>query len=326
MKGCLIFILICLLASIAISASSILLPIGLILFVIFIFWKIYEIIYYKSSKFSELKNRIDSYIQNCNELNDHIEELKETYLEIKQVDYGNSNYFDNSKYNYKRPELKNQKYASNVYDCFRTVCDNARKQSFKYLCKYFDIKSDEVTLAKFEEVLNNFESAEQGQILLKKEREEILSSISNEIPFLIRHFSKKNLEKHLGFKEIDFKTVYFPKYIFNYVSSGGNASMQCEVLIDIDNLNKFVNYLSENIKFKKSVKGQRALMTSSLRKQILEHDGYVCKYCGASLQKEPNLLLEVDHIIPVSKGGMTTVDNLQTLCWRCNRKKGAKIG
>ncbi|WP_411815422.1 HNH endonuclease [Kurthia gibsonii] len=39
----------------------------------------------------------------------------------------------------------------------------------------------------------------------------------------------------------------------------------------------------------------------------------------------PNLLLEIDHIIPISKGGMSSEDNLQTLCWKCNRSKGAKI-
>lgn len=325
MKGCLTFILICLLISVIISSSSVLLPFIGISLLVFIFWKIYEIFYYKSNKFSTLKNRINSYIKNCNELNEHIEELKETHLGINQLDYGRSNYFDNSKYHYKRSELKTQKYAANIYNCSRTICDNARKQPFKYLCKYFNIKTDEETLSKFEEILNNFEAAEQGKVILKKEKEEILNNISNEIPFLIKHFSKKNLEKHLGFAQIDFKTIYFPKYIFKYVSSGGNASLQCDIVMDIDNLNGFINYLSENIKFKKSVEGQRALMTSNLRKQILARDGYVCQYCGASLEKEPNLLLEVDHIIPISKGGMTTVDNLQTLCWRCNRKKGAKI-
>ena len=120
-------------------------------------------------------------------------------------------------------------------------------------------------------------------------------------------------------------TAYFPKYVFEYVSSGGNASTRCDVVMDIDNLNKFIVFLSEKIKFNKSVAGQRALMTSKLRQQIKERDGYTCKHCGASVEQEPHLLLEIDHIIPVSKGGLTTEDNLQTLCWRCNRSKGAKI-
>ncbi len=44
-----------------------------------------------------------------------------------------------------------------------------------------------------------------------------------------------------------------------------------------------------------------------------------------STKAEPNLLLEVDHIVPISKGGLTIEDNLQTLCWKCNRSKGAKL-
>ena len=59
------------------------------------------------------------------------------------------------------------------------------------------------------------------------------------------------MEKKLGFESIDFSTTYFPKYIFKYISSGGNAAMQCESVMDIPNLNRFVNYLSQTIKFKK---------------------------------------------------------------------------
>jgi len=35
--------------------------------------------------------------------------------------------------------------------------------------------------------------------------------------------------------------------------------------------------------------------------------------------------LECDHIIPLARGGETTMDNLQTLCTKCNRKKGIKV-
>ena len=66
-------------------------------------------------------------------------------------------------------------------------------------------------------------------------------------------------------------------------------------------------------------------MTSKLRQQIKERDKFTCKYCGNSTSAEPNLLLEIAHIVPVSKGGCTVEDNLQTLCWKCNRQKSNKI-
>lgn len=293
--------------------------------IVFLLWKIYEFYFFNSSRFLEIKNSVIDYIADCNELNFHIEKLKRTYIGINQLDYGQSNYYDNSFYKYKRPELKKQKYAPYIYNCSRTVCDNARKQPFKYICKYFNIKPNEETLSKFENILNNFESAEEGKIRLKSEKNKIIQRVGTEIPLLIRILSRKKLEKKLGFTKIDFKKVYFPKYIFKYISSGGNASLQCDVTMDIDNLNRFVVYLSETIKFKKSAEGQRALMTSSLRRKILLRDGYTCRKCGNSVSKEPNLLLEIDHIIPISKSGMTTEENLQVLCWRCNRHKGSKI-
>ena len=66
-------------------------------------------------------------------------------------------------------------------------------------------------------------------------------------------------------------------------------------------------------------------MTSKLRTYIKQRDKYTCCQCGNSTNKEPNLLLEVDHIIPIAKGGLTVEDNLQTLCWKCNRSKGSKL-
>lgn len=294
-------------------------------FAVFVIWKIYEFSYYKSEKFLHIKKQVQKYVQDCNDLNEHIENLKNTHLGIDQLDYGVSTYYDNSTWNYKRPELKKQKYAPYIYNCSRVVCDNARKQPFKYICKYFNIKPNEENLSKIENMLNSFESAEQGKFLLNNKKNLIMQSIKRDIPFLIRTIGKKRFEKNLGFKEIDLKTMYFPQYIFKYISSGGNASLQCNVIMDINNLNRFVIYLSEIIKFKQSEAGQRTLMTSALRRKILNRDNCTCQKCKNSIRNEPNLLLEIDHIIPLSKGGMTTEENLQVLCWRCNRSKGNKI-
>lgn len=296
-----------------------------IIFLIIISWLIYEHFYYKSDKFLNIKSRIKEHIRECNQLNRHIEELKSTYIGINQLDFGKSSYQDSSNYKYKRPELKKYQQSNNIYNCSRTVCDNARKQPFKYVCKYFNIKPCEENLEKFEEILNNFEAAEEGKKIVVKQKQEILKQIDFEIPFLIKKLRKNTLEKKLGFEQVDLNTVYFPKYVFSYISSGGNSSLKCNVVMDIENLNKFISYLSEIIKFKKSVAGQRALMTSALRRKMLIRDNYTCQICGNSKQKEPNLLLEIDHVIPLSRGGITSEENLQTLCWKCNRSKGTKV-
>lgn len=321
MKIFLWFLVICFLIGLLASLWPLYIIIGLVI----AGYLIYEAVYFHGQKFQDIKERIQEHIQDCNDLNDHIEELKNTSLVVNRTDYGEAEYHDASRWKVKREALKNLKYAPYIYDCSRTVCDNARKQPFKYICKYFGIKADEETLEKFEEALNDFSAAEDGKVSLKNERDQIMASIDADVPFLIKKFSKKKLEKKLGFDEVDFSTLYFPKYEFKYVSAGGNTSTKYDVVMDIDNLNRFVGFLSEKIKFKKSAAGQRALMTSKLRQQIKERDHFTCKYCGASIEKEPNLLLEIDHIVPVSKGGLTTEDNLQTLCWRCNRKKGSKV-
>ena len=58
---------------------------------------------------------------------------------------------------------------------------------------------------------------------------------------------------------------------------------------------------------------------------LKNRDNFTCCMCGNSTHSEPNLLLEIDHIIPISKGGYTVEENLQTLCWKCNRSKSNKI-
>lgn len=319
------FVVIIIIASLIFSLLSAVWPLLLLLVILFILWKVYELYYYKSSNFLEIKQRITSYINDCNELNEHIQSLKDTTLISNKTDYGVASYQDSSNWNYKRKHLKDEKNAPNIHNCSRTVCDNARKKPFDYICKYFGIKPNEETLSNFETILNNFEAAEEGKNHLVAEKDNIIKSIENDVPALIRKFSKKKLERNLGFEAIDMSTAYFPKYVFQYTSSGGNASTHCDIVMDIDNLNRFILFLSEKIKFNKSVAGQRALMTSKLRQHIKERDGFTCQQCGISIEQEPHLLLEIDHIIPVSKGGLTTEDNLQTLCWKCNRSKSSKI-
>lgn len=80
----------------------------------------------------------------------------------------------------------------------------------------------------------------------------------------------------------------------------------------------------------REVAGRRRIKLSDKRR-VLERDNYTCQICGISKEILDSfceglgdyLLLEVDHIQSVSQGGTgRDIDNLQCLCWRCNRKKG----
>lgn len=64
-------------------------------------------------------------------------------------------------------------------------------------------------------------------------------------------------------------------------------------------------------------------MRLTLRFKVLERDGFRCRYCGKS--QEDGAKVEVDHVIPRSKGGRDTMDNLVTACFDCNRGKRDKI-
>ena len=61
---------------------------------------------------------------------------------------------------------------------------------------------------------------------------------------------------------------------------------------------------------------RRTTISIRIRFLILQRDRYRCRICKASGVK-----LEVDHVVPLSKGGSNDMDNLQALCVPCNRGK-----
>jgi hypothetical protein len=58
-----------------------------------------------------------------------------------------------------------------------------------------------------------------------------------------------------------------------------------------------------------------------LRFKVLQRDNFKCCFCGSSPAKDQNIILHVDHILSWSNGGETVLENLQTLCSKCNYGK-----
>jgi len=75
-------------------------------------------------------------------------------------------------------------------------------------------------------------------------------------------------------------------------------------------------------KYWQDLQGSRCVSVK-LRHQILERDRFTCMDCGAT--PADGAKLEVDHTIPVSKGGSNDPSNLRTLCSDCNRGKSNRL-
>jgi hypothetical protein len=66
---------------------------------------------------------------------------------------------------------------------------------------------------------------------------------------------------------------------------------------------------------------KRKAISQSIRFEVFKRDLFTCQYCG---KKAPDVILEVDHVNPVSKGGDNSLENLVTSCKECNRGKRNK--
>ena len=64
----------------------------------------------------------------------------------------------------------------------------------------------------------------------------------------------------------------------------------------------------------------RHSLSKKVRFSVFHRDAFTCQYCGRT---PPQVVLEVDHILPVAEGGGNDVCNLVTACFDCNNGKGA---
>lgn len=283
--------------------------------------------YFASEEFVAHKMELAEVVAEHNDIAWYVAELRDS----KSFQLGTSTtgsqahlatFRNTSQHNYRRDRNVAAYSAPNIHNCSLQVVRNAARDPLKYLMKYFEIKADEETLAQVEELSESISRLENAVDNLKEREANITSSI-NPPAFILKHYEDEFME-HVGI-ELSPVEVPYPVYSFEYVSAGGNSSQETTVTLNTPTNDALIETLSEKIHFRKSAAGQRSLMTARLRNFIKDRDNHTCKYCSLSLEDEPHLLLEIDHIIPISKGGMSAEDNLQTLCWRCNRTKSDKM-
>ena len=281
--------------------------------------------YFLSKEFIQHKMQIDAFVKEFNEIARYVERFQTISLQSNSSDkykYAHLATGSNtSAYNIQRDRnVVNQ--SRYVHNASLQVVRNAELEPFKYLCKYFDFKPNEENLQYIQDLgeqVSRFLNAERN---LDSRYNRIIRSI-NPPHFIMKHYQLEFLHLiEVSLPDISFE---FPTYTFQYVSAGGNSSQTTSITLNEETIEMLIEYMDEQVKYKNSAKAQRSLMTKKLREYIKRRDNYTCQCCSASTAQQDLLLLEVDHIIPVAKGGLSTEDNLQTLCWKCNRTKSDKI-
>lgn len=67
---------------------------------------------------------------------------------------------------------------------------------------------------------------------------------------------------------------------------------------------------------------RRIKIPDEVRKYVFTRNNYQCQSCGTTYQESQ---LNIDHIIPLAKGGSNDISNLQCLCSTCNQSKKDKL-
>lgn len=63
-------------------------------------------------------------------------------------------------------------------------------------------------------------------------------------------------------------------------------------------------------------------VSRATRFKVFQRDNFTCRFCGL---RAPDVILEVDHFTPKSRGGSDNEENLGTACFDCNRGKRDKL-
>jgi len=93
--------------------------------------------------------------------------------------------------------------------------------------------------------------------------------------------------------------------------------------IFVANINKEEDVSSEssieNLRVEPSTKHKtKREINWRLRFIVMRRDNFKCKNCGRSPATDPSIILHVDHVKAWANGGETVLENLQTLCSKCN--------
>ncbi len=275
--------------------------------------------YYDSPDFKKIKNACINLMESQKDFNEYISEKANSISTLFGTRVVRSDTEVNDVYKYIRPYKKT--ITPFTAEVSSTVFASAENNPLDYIVKYFYPNKDlyPEQIQKLQLLVEELETLKDAREIIENYKKDYQQYITD-VPSYVMDYDEDGFYSRLGFANIS-ETILTVEYKFSYTSDGGMAQRSFTIPMTEDTIVELIKILQSKLTISAFAKEQRNLMTSKLRQYIKERDNYTCKYCGNSVFQEPNLLLGIDHIVPVARGGCTVEDNLQTLCWKCHRQK-----
>lgn len=279
--------------------------------------------YYASPAFTKIKETCEVLMSSQREFNEYISEKVQSISKLFGTRVVRNETVNEDEYDYIRPYKKT--ITPFTAEVSAAVFASAENDPLEYIVKYFypNKKAYPEQIQKLYQLVEELETLRDAKQIIENYKAEYQQYLGD-VPAFVMENDEAGFYSRLGFATID-ESVLTVEYKFSYTSGGGMAQRSFTVPMTEETIAELINTLESKLTASAFAKEQRTLMTKKLREFIKQRDNYTCCNCGNSTYAEPNLLLEIDHIIPVAKGGRTSEENLQTLCWKCNRAKGDKI-
>lgn len=279
--------------------------------------------YYKSSDFLKIKETCETLMSTQREFNEYIIEKIESVSKLFGTRIIRNETVNDDEYNYIRPYKKT--ITPFTAEVSAAVFASAENNPLEYVVKQFYPNKTMYPeqIRKLYLLVEELETLKDAKQIIENYKAEYQQYLGD-VPDYIMNDDEIGFYSRLGFANID-ESVLAVEYKFAYTSGGGMAQRSFTIPMEEETIVELIKVLENKLTATAFAKEQRTLMTKKLREFIKNRDNFTCCSCGNSAHAEPNLLLEIDHIIPIAKGGCTVKDNLQTLCWKCNRSKSDKL-
>lgn len=279
--------------------------------------------YYDSTDFYKIKETCEVLMCTQREFNEYISEKVESISKLFGTRVVRNETINEDEYQYIRPYKKT--ITPFTAEVSAAVFASAENSPLEYVIKNFYPNKNiyPTQIQKLHTLIEELATLKEAKQIIDNYKKEYQQYISD-VPDYVMAEDEAGFYSRLGFANID-DSVLTVEYTFSYTSGGGMAKRKFSIPMTEETIVELIKTLEEKLTITAFTREQRALMTNKLRESIKKRDNFTCCVCGNSTHIEPNLLLEIDHIIPVSKGGYTTEENLQTLCWKCNRAKSNRL-